>query len=104
MSTMMSFTDKSHTRPSVTARLPPQGQMTLTRQGVRLPFVPKNDERFWGSMMRFYDDFAGDSVNAAKDEAKKACLLVMAELDMEDGAVLHTVTHVVHIIHVYVFA
>ena len=83
LSTVLSLTDRTQ-KPSPAVELPTQGELTISRQGSRLPFVPTRDERFWGSMLKFYNDLPIESVSQAKKEAKDASLLVLAELAKRD--------------------
>jgi hypothetical protein len=71
-------TDKSQ---SLVESLPAQGLFTFTRQGDEMPFPPKQDDRFWGKMLRFYKDAVTESVSIAKEQARSACLLVIKELE-----------------------
>ena len=67
----------------IPAQLPPEGLMMLLTQGEELPFAPKQDDRFWDSMVSFYEGLAAESVMTAKEEAKNATLLVMEQLQKE---------------------
>ena len=57
--------------------------MMLLAQGEELPFAPKQDDRFWDSMVSFYEGLAAESVMTAKEEAKNATLLVMEQLQKD---------------------
>jgi hypothetical protein len=81
ISTMMSLADTSQNKTNTTLRLPPQGLVTMRKQGTELPFIPKKDDRFMGKMIRFYEDMSVQSVNLAKEEAKRASLLVLEQLE-----------------------
>ena len=53
----------------------------LTRGGIEVPFEPKKDDRFMLMTTKFYNDLVQMVVATAKDEARKACFLVMQALD-----------------------
>ena len=59
----------------------------LTRGGIKVPFEPKKDDLFMSMTTKFYNDLVQMVIATAKDEAKKACLLVMQTLDrrLEDA-------------------